>query len=339
MISNTIFITYTIMCFIGLQAVTLVIMIIKHNDSGSTELLKAARNFVIISVILGLFYYITYYRELVLHQFTAGIFLRALDAVIFYALGLTWVKLIDKIIASPSPRMDWWRKYTDKAFAYLMFLSAVIYIFLLDENYRTHAIWSEAVVITWEVVLGLTVVVFTLAYILIGYKDLTDTASRGYIIVISLLVNFNNLWNNTLVISVFTRERSLNISLSMLYGITSILLLVINLFTVLYLYKKDFSPFYFGKKEQVSRELTEEAFLDLVAQSRRLTERERDVMILAYQGLTNPDIAEKLFISKHTVKRHMHNIFEKLEVASRMELVHLIQSKDYSKYQDASGEG
>lgn len=54
-------------------------------------------------------------------------------------------------------------------------------------------------------------------------------------------------------------------------------------------------------------------------------------MMLAYEGLTNPDIADKLFISRHTVKRHMHNIFEKLDVSTRMELAHLVQSQMNNK--------
>ena len=327
MISNTLFITYTIMCFLGLQAITLVIIIIKHNDSGSTKLLKATKNFIIISVILGLFYYITYYRELVLGYFATSALLRGLDAIVFYAMGLSWIHLVDAIIDSPNPKMVKWRKYTVKVFAVLMILSAIVYIFLLDEYYTTSSLWAEVTVIISEVILGITVVVFTLAYVLIGYRDLMDTGSRQYIIIISIFVNFNNIWNNTVVISVFIHAVSVTMKCTLLYGVTSILLLIINLLTVLYIYKKDFSPIYFEQKEEKPKILSEEEILDMVAQERRLTERERDVMILAYQGLTNPDIAEKLYISKHTVKRHMHNIFEKLDISTRMELIHLIQAQ------------
>ena len=42
MISNTLFITYTIMCFLSLQAITLIIIIGKHRDVGKTRLLKAS---------------------------------------------------------------------------------------------------------------------------------------------------------------------------------------------------------------------------------------------------------------------------------------------------------
>ncbi len=48
-----------------------------------------------------------------------------------------------------------------------------------------------------------------------------------------------------------------------------------------------------------------------------LTEREREVLELLAQGLTNKEIAEKLVITTNTVKRHLKAIFEKLDVHTR----------------------
>lgn len=48
-----------------------------------------------------------------------------------------------------------------------------------------------------------------------------------------------------------------------------------------------------------------------------LTEREREVLYLLAQGLTNKEIAEKLFITTNTVKRHLKAVFEKLNVHTR----------------------
>lgn len=48
-----------------------------------------------------------------------------------------------------------------------------------------------------------------------------------------------------------------------------------------------------------------------------LTERELDVLSLMVDGLTNPQIAEKLIISKATAKAHVHSILQKLSAASR----------------------
>lgn len=48
-----------------------------------------------------------------------------------------------------------------------------------------------------------------------------------------------------------------------------------------------------------------------------LTEREREVLDLLAQGLTNKEIAEKLYITTNTVKRHLKAIFEKLDVHTR----------------------
>ena len=48
-----------------------------------------------------------------------------------------------------------------------------------------------------------------------------------------------------------------------------------------------------------------------------LTERELDVLELMTYGLTNPQIAEKLVISRATAKAHVHNILQKLCAGSR----------------------
>ena len=53
----------------------------------------------------------------------------------------------------------------------------------------------------------------------------------------------------------------------------------------------------------------------------RLTEREMEVLKLVAKGMNNRDIAKELFISENTVKNHIRNILEKLQLHSRMEAV------------------
>jgi len=53
--------------------------------------------------------------------------------------------------------------------------------------------------------------------------------------------------------------------------------------------------------------------------SEKLTRREREVLELVRQGLSNRQIARTLWIAESTVKVHVRHIFEKLGVASRTE--------------------
>jgi DNA-binding NarL/FixJ family response regulator len=53
----------------------------------------------------------------------------------------------------------------------------------------------------------------------------------------------------------------------------------------------------------------------------RLTDRELEVLKLVARGLNNRDIAKELYISENTVKNHVRNILEKLQLHSRMEAV------------------
>ncbi len=52
-----------------------------------------------------------------------------------------------------------------------------------------------------------------------------------------------------------------------------------------------------------------------------LTEREREVLELIAQGISNAEIAERLVISLKTVRNHVSNIFSKLQVADRIQAI------------------
>ncbi len=52
-----------------------------------------------------------------------------------------------------------------------------------------------------------------------------------------------------------------------------------------------------------------------------ISKRELEILQLIDAGLSNQQIAEKLFVSEHTVKKHVSNLFFKLDVKRRTEAV------------------
>jgi ATP/maltotriose-dependent transcriptional regulator MalT len=59
-----------------------------------------------------------------------------------------------------------------------------------------------------------------------------------------------------------------------------------------------------------------------------LTDTERHVAALAAQGLTNPQIAARMFLARDTVKFHLSQVFRKLGIGSRVELTRVITQQD-----------
>ena len=64
----------------------------------------------------------------------------------------------------------------------------------------------------------------------------------------------------------------------------------------------------------------------------RLSERECDVLKLVVEGKDYKAIAERLFLSTHTIRKHIANIYEKLHVSSKAQVINLaLQSKWFDK--------
>lgn len=59
---------------------------------------------------------------------------------------------------------------------------------------------------------------------------------------------------------------------------------------------------------------------------RKLTRREREILELVRLGMTNPQIADALHIARSTVKSHIENILDKLDLRSRIEIIRSVPS-------------
>jgi DNA-binding NarL/FixJ family response regulator len=60
-----------------------------------------------------------------------------------------------------------------------------------------------------------------------------------------------------------------------------------------------------------------------------LTTRQTEIVRLVSQDLRNKEIADRLCISEGTIKVHLHNIYQKLNVSSRRALARVAQEKGF----------
>jgi DNA-binding CsgD family transcriptional regulator len=67
---------------------------------------------------------------------------------------------------------------------------------------------------------------------------------------------------------------------------------------------------------------------DLRLENFHFTHREEEIIRLCFLGKTNKEIAQSLGITERTVKTHITNIFNKSGVSNKLELLHILRSKD-----------
>ncbi len=80
---------------------------------------------------------------------------------------------------------------------------------------------------------------------------------------------------------------------------------------------------YYQKSQQPAQTSVQARSLEQLAQEFHLTKREQEILSLILQGRDNEEILQLLTISKHTLFKHLQNIYRKCNVSSRWELLKL----------------
>lgn len=79
-------------------------------------------------------------------------------------------------------------------------------------------------------------------------------------------------------------------------------------------------------------------YADTLMHLYNLTARESEIVELIYQGLTSKQIAEKIYISENTVKKHTYNIFKKMKVSNRSQIIKIVHGFSTTSVENLSNE-
>lgn len=70
-----------------------------------------------------------------------------------------------------------------------------------------------------------------------------------------------------------------------------------------------------------------DAVCERIAQKKKLTPREEEVLLLLAQGHTRNSIAKKLYVSDNTVRAHTKSLYSKLHIHSKQELIDIVDAQ------------
>jgi DNA-binding CsgD family transcriptional regulator len=86
----------------------------------------------------------------------------------------------------------------------------------------------------------------------------------------------------------------------------------------------------FGNTALVIEPATSSEIAPIIVQAYGLTQREQEITQLLSHGASTAEMAERLFLSPHTVRDHLKAVFEKVGVSSRGELVAKLFAEHYA---------
>ena len=315
---------------IALLGIGLLVLLISKKENRKSRLYRSVICFSGVVFSYCALYCVFFYRDMVLHYYSVGMPLRCVDYILDSAITFFWLRTIgciyEKHEGSRMNRIMLWAWVCSVLRSVTGVISAV---FLLDEYY---ALKYQSIVSAYLVAEYIIVLVSTLVVAKYSIDNLRATLTRNskfYIGIVSTLIVFWELQQNIVDTGLYIGKYISAWSIGIVDS-TAPIVFIIGVVSFVYIFREDFSPLYYSVRSENNND-QETDLLEITAIQHKLTDRELDVMRLVYEGKNNPEIADALFISRNTVKKHLQNIYEKTGVNSRMELVYVINMSSGEK--------
>lgn len=322
---------------------------------GSRERLELQK-FVVCTFLIGLVSFFTFYSQYIILLQPESTTIQILDYLLWACFLFYWINYLDSMVGSSKLRLM--KKIVKYGSICYIGLCLLITRGLWGLNFKIANISFSSLFLLLDVLFCILALLVVCLYAVRANSQTKHKLSGPYILVISfalILYASYEFLHYARIFSSFTAYSTWELGP---FNATAFFLLFSNLITLIYVYYNDFSTsFIINHVEepvnpiQNSSELNDKAILDSdtkttyestdsiaasIGQDERenvpslynLTPREQEVMEFIFKGYNNAEIADELFISQNTVKHHIYNLFKKLNVKNRVELICLL--REYS---------
>lgn len=313
-INELILLCYMLCIIAGVAGLTIAILIRKKKNSAVS---KTVVHFIAGMLVMCFYDMAIYYCDYVIGNFSNLKIMRIGNCLIACTMYL-WIILQENLISRSG------MKILDKLIKKYLFFYSLLWLLLTIFLAINQFYALKWLLLSTDIILIVLFLSSSVGHIIYASSS-GERKKLYYMLIITSMLIWNYIsyfWGETSVYwgnSEFIREP---------LDLTIIFWLVIHIATLVYVYRELFVPMFSGKSAAESMSaIPAEYKIDMVSSKYSLTPRERELLELIYQGKSNREIAEFLILSESTVKTHIYNIFRKMEVKNRVEIICIINNQ------------
>ncbi len=297
------------------------------------------RKFMVSTFLIGLISFFTFYTQYIMFLQPANTVYRILDYLFWVCFIFYWIDYLDSMIDGVFlHKVKTVVKYGCLGYTVIWIFSAA---HIWDVDFIIVNLSSRMLFVMLDILFCLLSMLVVVIYVIRGQMQVESRLSSSYIFAVSMALMVYAIWQFMHYIELFSGLSAPGVWQPNPLNATAFFLFFTNLITLIYVYHNDFASLFLSVKEEVQPVLpgvelpaaekdieagvTEQPPLADIANERSLTPREIEVMEYVFKGFNNAEIADELYISQNTVKHHVYNLFKKLEVSNRVELICLLQ--------------
>lgn len=245
----------------------------------------------------------------------------------YFIYILCWIKLLQLLCNN-------FRIFDTKLLTYITIIYATIAELIgaftteydpIHYSYKIEEGIGKVILTGGNIIFSIFILIIACGYVIYAMKNLEKSKERNAVILFGTILFFYMIWIMSWDYHM-TMGQTLNPNSDFIIDPLTFVYIIQSMGVVWFFFKKDPLEVTKDKIQESNVQNQENQFPDLevIAQNFGLTNREFDVLSLVTQGLSNPEIGEKLYIAENTVKRHLNHIFTKIEVKNRYELLSVI---------------